>query len=128
MARTMLNDNSKQNLHKTYLKKTLYELWKGQKPNISYFHPFGCKCFIPNTKDKLGNFDSKSDNRIFLKYSKTSKAFTIYNLRILVVKEAIHIRFDENKPDNDLSELDKPFVVLRLDDSSIATRSVRQNP
>ena len=32
--------------HKIYirpiLKKTPYELWKGRKPNISYFHPFGC--------------------------------------------------------------------------------------
>lgn len=28
------------------LEKTLYELPKGGKPNISYFHVFGCKCFI----------------------------------------------------------------------------------
>ena len=42
---------------KPTLKKTHYELWKGQKPNISYFHPFGCRCFILNTKDNLGEFD-----------------------------------------------------------------------
>ena len=30
------------------LEKTPYELWKGKKPNISYFHAFGCKCFILN--------------------------------------------------------------------------------
>ena len=36
------------------LNKTPYELWKGRKPNISYFHQFGCICFILNTKDNLG--------------------------------------------------------------------------
>ena len=42
------------------LEKTPYELWKNRKPNISYFHPFGCTCFILNTKDHLNKFDSKA--------------------------------------------------------------------
>jgi len=88
------------------LKKTPYELWKGKKPNISHCHPFGCKCFIPNTKD---NLLKKSDNEICLGYSKTSKMFRVYNSRSLVVEETIHIRFDENKSKKDLSELDKSF-------------------
>ena len=83
------------------LKRNPYELWKEQKPNISYLHPFGCKCFILNTKDNLGKFDATSDNEIFLGYFETSKAFIVYNLRTLVVEEAIHIRFDKNKPDKD---------------------------
>jgi IS30 family transposase len=32
------------------LNKTPYELWKNSKPNISYFHPFGCTCYILNTR------------------------------------------------------------------------------
>lgn len=37
------------------LNKTPYELWIGKKPNISYFHPFGCKFFIHNNgKNNLG--------------------------------------------------------------------------
>lgn len=36
------------------LKKIPYELWKSKRPNISYFHPFGCKCFVHNNdKDNL---------------------------------------------------------------------------
>ncbi|XP_010418802.1 PREDICTED: uncharacterized protein LOC104704403 [Camelina sativa] len=31
--------------------KTPYELWKGKTPNLSYFHVFGCKCYILNDKD-----------------------------------------------------------------------------
>ena len=51
------------------LRKTPYELSKGRKPNISYFHIFGCKCFILNNRDNRGKFDAKSDEGIFLGYS-----------------------------------------------------------
>ena len=76
MTRTMLNENSTPKhfwpavvniscylQNKIYigliLKRTPYELWKGREPKISYSHPFGCPCFILNTKDNLGKFDSK---------------------------------------------------------------------
>ena len=39
------------------LKKTLYELYNGRKPNISHLHVFGCKCFVLSNdkkKKKLG--------------------------------------------------------------------------
>ena len=101
---------------------------EGTKPNISYFHPFRCKCFILTIKDKLRKFDPKSDHEIFLGYSETSKAIRVYTSITLVVEEVIHIRFDGNKPDKDLSELDECFIDLQLIDSSIATSSPRQNP
>ena len=63
------------------LNKTPYEFWKGRKPNISYFHVFGCTCYILNNKDILGKFDSKSDKGIFLGYSTSSKAYRVYNIR-----------------------------------------------
>jgi len=50
------------------IKKTPYELWRGRRPNISYFHPFGCVCFILNTKDQLVKFDSKVDKGRFLAF------------------------------------------------------------
>jgi len=44
------------------LKRTPYELFKGKRPNISYFKPFGCKCFVHNNgKNNLGKFDARSD-------------------------------------------------------------------
>ena len=107
------------------LKRTPYELWKGRKPNISYFYPFRCKCFILNTKDNLGKFDSKSDCGIFIGYSKTSKAFRVYNSGTLVIEEAIHIRFGKNKPNKELLELDESFADLRLDDNITISSSSR---
>lgn len=61
------------------LKKTLYELFKGEKrPNISYFHLNECKCFVFNNgKDNLEKFDAKLDEAIVFCYSSTFKAFTL---------------------------------------------------
>ena len=78
------------------LKKISYELWKGRKPNIGYFHILDCRYFIlNNSKDSLDKFDTKSDEAIFFVYSTFSKIFRVFNKRILVVEESIHIVFDE---------------------------------
>ena len=78
------------------LKKTPYELWKGKKSNINYFHIFGYKYFILNKKkDNLKKFDAKSDKGIFLGYSASSKIYKIFNKHTLVVEESIHIIFDK---------------------------------
>jgi len=42
------------------LEKTAYELFKGRRPNISYFHQFGCIYYILNNKLYLKTFDVKS--------------------------------------------------------------------
>ena len=76
--------------------KTPYELFKGRKPNISYFRIFGCKCFVHNKgKDNLGKFDQRSDEAVFLGYALNSKAYRVYNKRTMCVEESVHIIFDE---------------------------------
>ena len=118
MARTMLNEHSllkyfwaeavntacyvmNRVLIRPSLSKIPYELWNNKKPNVSYFKVFGCKCFILNEKDVLGKFDAKSDEGIFLGHSSVSKAFRVFNKRILVIEESIHVVF------NEISELKK---------------------
>ena len=56
---------------------------------------FGCKAHILNTKDYLGNFTSKSTPRIFLGYSKISRAYRVYNKNALKVEETTNVIFDE---------------------------------
>ncbi|CAL1383104.1 unnamed protein product [Linum trigynum] len=70
----------------------------GKEENLiwGYFHPFGCKCFVLNTKDKLGKLDSKSDEAIFLGYSTQSRAYRIFNRQTLKVEESINVVFDES--------------------------------
>jgi transposase InsO family protein len=42
------------------LEKTAYELFKGRRPNISYFHQFGCTCYILYNKVYIKKFDAKA--------------------------------------------------------------------
>ena len=66
-------------LVRSILKKTPYELWKGRKSNIGYFHVFGWRCNIYNNeKDNLDKFDVKPDEDIFLGYATTSRAYRVF--------------------------------------------------
>ena len=79
------------------LDKTPYEILKGRKPNLSYLHVFGCKCFVLNNgKENLGKFDAKADEGIFLRYSQSRKTYRVYNKRLLTVEESVHVSFDES--------------------------------
>jgi len=60
---------------------------ENKKPNISYLSPFGIQCFILNNTENLEKLDSKSDEGIFLGYSKTSKAYRVYNFWTSLVEE-----------------------------------------
>ena len=92
------------------LNKTSYELWNNRKPKISYLRVFGCKCFILNTKDNLEKFDFKADERIFLCYSTSSKAYSVFNKRTLVVEESMYVIFYES------NSLDPRKDVCSVDD------------
>jgi hypothetical protein len=81
------------------LKRTPYKLWRDRKPNISYFKVFSLKYFILNTKDNLDKFDSKSNFGIFLGYSSSSKAYRVYNNRILCLEKSMHAIFKETQTD-----------------------------
>nr|GEY72339.1 hypothetical protein [Tanacetum cinerariifolium] len=61
--------------------KTLYELFRGRKPTLSFMRPFGCQVTIHNTLDHLEKFDGKSDEGFFVCYSTNSKAIRVYNTR-----------------------------------------------
>nr|GFA40321.1 retrovirus-related Pol polyprotein from transposon TNT 1-94 [Tanacetum cinerariifolium] len=60
--------------------------------------PFGCPVTILNTKDHLGKFNDKADEGFFVGYYLNSKAFRVFNNRIRIVEENLHIRFNENTP------------------------------
>jgi len=51
--------------------------------------------YLHNGKNNLGKFDLKADEGIFLGYSLHSHAYRVYNRRTIVVKESMHIAFDE---------------------------------
>ena len=96
-------------------KHTSYELWKGKKPNVSYFHTFGSKCYILNDRDHLGKFDAKSDVGLFLGYALNSRAYRVFNLNTKTIMESINVKIDDLSmlnlcDDNDVNEPNENHV------------------
>jgi len=101
------------------LKKTLYELFKGRKPNISHLKVFGCKCFILNNgKNNLGKFDPKADKGIFLGYSLHSHAYRVYNKRTMIVEESMHVAFDET------NHKVQESIMITADDDELVNQKI----
>lgn len=69
-------------------KVTHYELWKGRKQNVKYFHVFGSKCFILVDQEKKSKMDPKS---IFLGYSINNISYRVYNNYTHVIMESINL-------------------------------------
>lgn len=65
-------------LHKG-LDKTPYEILTANKPNISYFNVFGCKCFYLIKGVRLSKFDSWALEGIFVGYGAESRTYKIYD-------------------------------------------------
>jgi len=70
---------------------TLYELWKGRKPTVKYFHVFGSKCYILSDRDYRRKKDPKSDEEIFLGYSTNNRAYRVFNSKTKTVMESINV-------------------------------------
>src|SRR4030066_1961774 len=96
------------------LNKTSYELFKGRKPSISYFHQFGCTCYILNNKHYLKKFSANAQRGIFIGYSNRSKAYRVYNSETNMVEQSIHVKFDDKELDNEMSELSKNFAGIQI--------------
>jgi hypothetical protein len=65
-------------IHKI-LKKTLYELLTGNKPNVSYFRIFGSKCYILQKRSKFSKFAPKVYECFLLGYDSNSRAYRVFN-------------------------------------------------
>nr|GEX95828.1 hypothetical protein [Tanacetum cinerariifolium] len=70
---------------------TLYELFHGKPPTLSFMRPFGCLVTILNTIDHLGKFNGNVNEGFFVGYSLNSKAFRVFNSRTRIAEENLHI-------------------------------------
>jgi hypothetical protein len=75
--------------------KTPYELLTGNKPNVSYFRVFGCKCFVKNKKERLGKFETRTIEGIFVGYADDSHAYRYYNISSGCVEVSCDVVFEE---------------------------------
>ena len=104
------------------------------------------KCFVlRNQGENLGNFEAKADEAIFVGYVIAGKAYMVYNLRINIVMELVHVVFDdkkitgllddgnhelphfENEVNTDLNDSDDDNVVLKRNQIAVDVISPTNN-
>ena len=76
---------------------TPYEIWKGKKPNLKYFHEFWNTCFVLNDMEHMSKFEARSDEGIFLGYSLNSRAYRVYNKRTQTIMESVNVIVDDQE-------------------------------
>nr|GEZ28313.1 hypothetical protein [Tanacetum cinerariifolium] len=103
-------------IHKCF-DKTSYELINKRKPNIKFFHMFGCRCYLLNDYDDVRKLKAKRDIGVFVGYLKESAAFRIYNKRTRMIHESVNVDFDE------ISEMASKQFSLEPDEYFNASKS-----
>ena len=76
--------------------KTPYELITGNKPNVQYFRVFGCKCLVKNKRERLGKFETRTIEGIFVGYADDSHAYRFYNKSSGRVEQSCDVEFLED--------------------------------
>ncbi|MCH79438.1 gag-pol polyprotein [Trifolium medium] len=109
---------------------TLYELWKGRKPIVKYFHVFGSKCYILVDREQRKKIDPKGDEGIFLGYSSTSRAYRVFNSRTKAMMESINVVIDDMSTirDPDVEIDDSSFLKIPDVADNVATPNVPEIP
>jgi hypothetical protein len=64
--------------YKVIEKKTLEEIFSGEKSEVSHLRIFGYPVFVHVPREKRTKLDPSGKNGIFFGYSDTSKAYQIY--------------------------------------------------
>jgi len=102
---------------------------------VKYFHVFGSVCYILADRDPRRKFDPKSDEGIFLGYSRNSRAYRVFNKRTKSMMESINVVVnDDHAISNSTNDEDEVFpsntdvrtdAENSLDDISSGSPNVR---
>jgi hypothetical protein len=99
-------------------KKTTYELLTGNKPNVSYFHVFGSKCYILVKKGRHSKFAPKTVEGFLLGYDTSTNADIVFNKSSDLVEVSSVIVFDETNGEqvdlDDIDEHEVPTTAMRI--------------
>ena len=101
---------------------TLYEIWKGRKPTVKYFHIFGSKCYILADREQRRKMDPKSEEGIFLGYSTTRRAYRVFNSRTRTMMESVNVVVEDilEKKENIIEDEDED-IIKEYDESEKST-------
>jgi hypothetical protein len=97
------------------LKKTSYKLLTSNKPNVSYFHVFGSKCYILVKKGRHSKFAPKVVEGFLLGYDSNAKAYRVFNKSSGLDEVSSGVVFDETngspREQVDLDDVDEDEVT-----------------
>ncbi|GJY95790.1 retrovirus-related pol polyprotein from transposon TNT 1-94, partial [Tanacetum coccineum] len=93
--------------------KTAYHIINDRKPSIKHLHIFGCTCYLTRDGENLDKMKEKGDLCILVGYSTQSKGYRVYNKRIRLIVESIHLRFDEIKEMSETSVANDGLIPQR---------------
>ena len=59
--------------------KTLFKVWYGHKPSMSFLRTFGCISHVRKTKPVLTKLEDRSTPMVLLGYTEGTKAYQLYD-------------------------------------------------
>lgn len=74
---------------------TPYDKLSNCKPNMEFFHVFGCMYFLYNLKETHNKFDVKVDEALFLGYSLTLNVHRVLNKMTSKIKDSYYVTYDD---------------------------------
>ena len=95
---------------------TPYELWNGVKPNLGYFHLWGCVAYIHNISHKYGKLGPRGKKCIFIQYFEHSEGFVFIGEKVderVTEIESCDVVFLE-KVFPKTSEVEKDFQLYEM--------------
>jgi len=79
--------------------KTPFELWNGEKPDLSHIRIFGCKAFAYIPKEKRTKFDDRATEAVLVGYSERSKGYRLLQTdtnRIIISRSVTFVERELN--------------------------------
>ena len=76
---------------------TPVQLWSGMKPVVGHLRPFGCPAYVHVPKSNRDKLDVKSSRGIFLGYSRTSRAWRVWDIASQSIIESRDVIFEETQ-------------------------------
>ena len=95
--------------------KIPYQLMNNKNPTLYFLHVFGCKCFVlRNQGENLGKFEVKVDEAIFVGYAIAKKSYIVYNIRLNIVMESVHVVLYDKKIQGLIDEGHHNLMYLKI--------------
>ena len=107
---------------------TLYEIWRGIKPTVKYFHVFGSKCYILADHEQRRKMDPKSDEGVFLGYSTSNRAYKVFNSRTKVMMDSINVIIDDRGRNDEEDVFEDVGTSLSDIPTESKDKSIDSNP